>query len=279
MDDQASLGRRVWSAIKLEPLVVFVVLGAALFWAWGEYAPAGVEPLRIDPDAIRALVARQEEQLGRPLTSGERRELTREHIDDEVLLREAFARGLHLGDPGVRERMLGIMSADLVEDVPEPSLVQLQAFFEKNIDDYTISEAVTIDQVFYPWEKTISQQELESVRRALRSGANPARFGNPMIMRTRMPRLARADLVGAFGPGFADRVLVLDDGGWHGPVESFRGIHLVRVVERHPPRIPPFDEIQWNLRRDFLQARQRDLRQERIAEIRRRYEIDSEAQW
>jgi parvulin-like peptidyl-prolyl isomerase len=89
-----------------------------------------------------------------------------------------------------------------------------------------------------------------------------------------MPRQTRASLVRTFGADFADRVEALPTGPWHGPFESVQGVHLVRIVERHPPEPGVFENLETYLRQEWLMTRTRELQQERIAEIRAGYRIE-----
>ncbi len=264
-----------WAAVLREPLVWFAVLGAALGAGWILLAPADTETIRIESETLRALEKQQEELLGRPLTDEERNRAHEGFIDDEVLLREALRRGLQWSDFRVRQRLTRIMRASMTETVPDPSVAQLQAYFRENIDRYTTPESVTLEHVVFPWGEDVTEDELEEVLAKLRSGASPEGFGRSlMVVGRRMPRQTRGDLVRALGAGFADGVEPLPTGEWRGPIESTRGVHLVRVVERHPPEVATFERMEQYLRQEWLMKRTRELQQERIDEIRARYRIE-----
>lgn len=264
-----------WAAIRREPLVWFAVLGGALGVAWVLLAPANVETVRVESETLRALEKRQEDLLGRPLTDEERKQTQEGFVDEEVLLREALRRGLQWSDGRVRQRLTRIMRASMTEMVPDPSVAQLQAYFQENIDTYTTPESVTLEQVVFPWGEDVTETELAEALAKLRSGASPERLGRSLVaVGRRMPRQTRGDLVRALGPDFADRVKSLPAGEWQGPVESTRGVHLVRIVERHPPEVATFERVESYLRQEWLMNRTRELQQERIDEIRERYRIE-----
>ena len=127
----------------------------------------------------------------------------------------------------------------------------------------------------FPWGEDVTETELEDVLARLRAGASPEGFGRSLVAAgRRMPRQSRGDLVRALGPDFADRVETLPAGEWQGPVESTRGVHLVRVVERHPPEVATFERVERYLRQEWLVNRTRELQQERIDEIREQYRIE-----
>ena len=266
---------RVWSNLRREPLVWFVVLGAVLGAAWVWLAPADTETIRVESETLRALEKQQEDLLGRPLTDEERQLAHESFVDEEVLLREALRRGLQWSDGRVRQRLTRIMRASMTEMVPDPSVAQLQAYFQENIDKYTIPESVTLEQVVFPWGEDVTETELAEALAKLRAGASPEGFGRSLVaVGRRLPRQTRGDLVRALGPDFADRVKALPSGEWQGPVESTQGVHLVRVVERHPPEVATFERVERYLRQEWLVARTRELQQEKIDEIRAEYRVE-----
>ena len=275
MIDKANPVRKVWAAVRREPLLLFAILGAVICGAWLALAPRAAETVRIEAEALRALETFQEELQGRPLTDEEWAIVQEGYIDEEVLLNEAIRRGLHWSDSRVRQRLVRIMRASMTETVAEPSIAQLRAYFDDNISKFTRPESVTIQQMMFPWVEEISDEELQEVLLQLRSGASPEQFGTTSMSAQReMPRQTRTALVPIFGADFADRVEGLRAGKWHGPIESTQGVHLVRVVERHPPEVGVFENLESYLRQDWVMSRTRELQQKRIDEIRGGYRIE-----
>jgi len=273
-EGKGALGR-VWVIIRREPLILFVVFGAALCGVWVFAAPPGVETLRVEEAALRAIETQQVELLGRPLTEEETAEIREGFIDDEVLLREALSRGLQYSDARTRRRLTRIMRGALTETVDDPSVAQLQAYFRDNIDRYTRAETTSIEQVLFPWGDEVSDDELQQVLDELRGGADPDLFGTTSYRASRrLPRQARSDLVSLFGADFTDWVEQLPAGEWRGPVESNLGVHLVRVTERHPSEVATFEGVERYLRQDWVMSKTREFQQAGIDEIRAGYRIE-----
>ena len=275
MNERKSVGARMWAATRREPLVLLVVLGAALYGVWTLAAPASRETVRIEESVLRGLEARQVELLGRELNAEERENLREGFIDDEVLLREALRRGLQFSDGRVRQRLTRIMRGALTETVADPSIAQLQAYFRDNIDRYTTPQSASIEQVLYPWGEEHSEEQIRRDLADLLAGADFERYGaDSLLTSRRLPRQTRVDLVRTFGADFADRVEQMEVGTWSGPLESIQGIHLVRVTERHPPQVATFENIESYLRQDWVMTRTREFQQEGIDEIRAGYRIE-----
>jgi hypothetical protein len=267
--------RKLGSVVRQHPLVLFLILGALLYSVWAPLAPPEREIVRIEATVLRALEQQQEDLLGRPLTDEEKDDIRESYIDDEVLLREAIERGLQWSDFRVRQRLTRIMRGALTETVADPSVAQLQAYFRDNIDRYSSPESTSLEQVFFPWGEEVTEKGLDEVLTALRAGADPEQYGSPsMLAPRRMPRQTRASLVRVFGADFANAFERLEEGEWHGPLESVQGVHLLRVTERHPPEVAVFENVEHYLRQEWLMEKTRELQQEGVDEIRSRYRIE-----
>lgn len=67
-----------------------------------------------------------------PITPEKRRILIEGHIEDKVLLREAYKRSFDKNDYRVRKRILNIMRSSLSEVVPEPSVTRSHRIFPRD---------------------------------------------------------------------------------------------------------------------------------------------------
>ena len=131
------------------PLFQFVVLGIAAFFIYSLLKPEEKEEIRVTPQIVADLVA-QDEALNLVKPDDERTlELIENYIQEEIMLREAFALGYHISDGRVRKRLLNLMRTSLQDQVPEPTYNQLQAFFEENREDYDLGESRTIVQIYF----------------------------------------------------------------------------------------------------------------------------------
>jgi hypothetical protein len=260
---------RYWNALRREPLVHFLALAALLFVAYDLLTPAEPRSIVIERASVDALARQQEELLGRPLSEDERRALVESAIDDEVLLREAYRRGLDR-DAVVRRHLVQKMRFILGEEAPEPTEAQLEAYLEANRERYRTPPAVTVDHVFYADHAAVPDTLLVQ----LENGVEIEGLGDSLFMLgNTLPRYSLRDLIGLMGPEVARRVFELPAGGWHGPLQSERGVHFVRVAEHHPPTLPSFAELESYLRQDWTLDQQRRALADRLAELRRNYRI------
>ena len=121
-----------------EPLVHFLLLGAALFAVYHfmkapDSSPASRE-IRLSVDEIGQLIQLYQSQWRRPPTPQELDRMVENKVQQEVLYREALAMGLDKDDEIVKRRMAQKMQF-LAEDLAaayEPTTAELRSWFEKN---------------------------------------------------------------------------------------------------------------------------------------------------
>ncbi len=77
-----------------------------------------------------------------------------------------------------------------------------------------------------------------------------------------------------FGKGFFERLAELPPGVWAGPVVSAYGVHLVRILDSLPARMPPLEEIHDNVLRNWKAAKGRELRELHYARLRERFIVE-----
>jgi PPIC-type PPIASE domain len=265
----AAMFARCWKALRREPLAHFLALGTLLFVAYGLLTPSERGAIVIVQASIDELVRQQEELLARPLSDDERRAVQEAAIDDEVLLREAYRRGLDR-DAVVRRHLVQKMRFILGEDEPEPTGAELKAYLAANRERYRTPPTVTLDHVFYADPAAVPAGLVAQ----LENGAKIDGLGDSLYMLgNTLPGYSLRDLIGLMGPDVARQVFELPVGRWHGPMRSESGVHFVRVAAHHPPTMPDFAELEAYLRQDWSLDQQRRAIADKLAELRRNYRI------
>ena len=91
-----------------------------------------------------------------------------------------------------------------------------------------------------------------------------------------VPELADVDeraISAQFGDDFARAVLALSPGGWHGPVASSFGLHLVRVGARQEARARPFEAVREKLVAEWHRRRDDKAKADYFAGLLRKYDV------
>lgn len=262
----------IWRRVLHEPLLHFLVLAALLFAAEVVVRAMERERIVIDRPTIEALAAQQAELAGRPLTAAERTALIEGLIDEEVLLREAYRRGLEQ-DAVVRRHLVQKMRFLLGEDVPEPSEAELRTFLDTHGDRYRMPPTVTLDHVYFADPAKVPDGMLDE----LRAGAEFRGLGERLYMLgPTLSRYSLRDLIDLFGEDLARQIFEFPAGVWQGPLRSPEGMHFVRVAAKHDARLPAFEEIVNSVREDWRFARQQEMITREVRRLRDDYRVEVE---
>ena len=90
--------------------------------------------------------------------------------------------------------------------------------------------------------------------------------------------VSKTGLVGTLGPDTARSILAITDDKWHGPFESPRGAHFVRITERTPARDARFEDVKSFLAQDWSLAQSRKAIETEVERLRGNYKIVIEAE-
>jgi hypothetical protein len=122
-----------WRAWIREPLLHFMLIGGAFFFAWHLLSASEPGPGRdivVSASLVEALASNFQKTWSRPPTAAELRGLVDDEIADEVYYREAIAMGIDREDQVIRRRLRQKMEfmSDSISDVAQPTQAQLEAF-------------------------------------------------------------------------------------------------------------------------------------------------------
>jgi hypothetical protein len=268
-----------------EPLVHFIIAGAALF---AVYAVAKPETRDESPYEI-ALTFDELAQLGRlyqaqwhrPPTSEEFSGMLETKIQQEVLYREALAMGLDENDEIVKRRMAQKMRF-LAEDVAsayEPTSDELAAWFSENSGMFALPSRVGFRHLYFSPDRR-GAAAYDDALRALDELADEPEdselvdsLGDPFMFQDYYADRTSESLAKEFGPAFAVTVPELTPGSWQGPVESGFGWHLVFVDSLIPGRAPAFEEIERDVKTAWLGQRKEEAWRKAYQTMRAKYDV------
>jgi peptidyl-prolyl cis-trans isomerase C len=259
-----------------EPLIQFIVLGVVLFFVYGVtsdlFSSDTGRRIEITESDIVLLAQTFQGQWQRPPTEQELRSIVEARVREEVLYREALAVGLDTDDLVVRRRMvqkMELLSQDLALLV-DPTDQELQAFFQERQDEYLVPPLVSFSHVYFNLDQRGAAAEedalgvLADLRAAEPQLARAPDRGDRFMLQYDYSLLSPLDVQRQFGSQFAEALSELEP-GWHGPIASGYGLHLVHVSRKVESRIPEYDEVREQLVNDFNRMR-RDRANEALYE-------------
>lgn len=271
-----------WRRILREPLLHFLLLGAALFVVWkatGRSPEVGTARVEVSGAEVEALVESWRSVWQRPPTAAELDELVQEHVREEILYREALELGLHRGDPIIRRRLRQKMEL-IAEDAGgagEPTAEELEAFFAEHPELFAREARLSFRHVYVDRERrgASAREDATALLERLRSdpSADLSELGDPLPLPAQVGLMRASEIRRLFGERFTGALEGLPTGRWSGPVESDLGLHLVGVDERIEMSVPPFDAVRGDVEREWLAARQRQARERYYERLRDGYEV------
>ena len=275
------------SIMKLwrEPLVRFLLLGAAIFLFYGQTRDVANEvpdSIIVTGGQVEQLVANYRRTWMREPTEDELNALIDNHVREEVFYREALAMGLDQDDPQVRRRMrmkLEFILEDLSsQDVTDEKLVD---FMQQYPDEFHIESRISFRQVFLnPDNHSDLEAEAAKILAALNSGVAPEGqaelLGDMTMMPSTYQLASKSEIARFFGENFAGEVVKLMPGDWIGPVYSEYGGHLIRIDDRTEARQPTLDEVRVQVEREYLAKMRKQQKEQAYEQLRKRYEVSVE---
>ncbi|MEA3274199.1 MAG: peptidyl-prolyl cis-trans isomerase [Pseudomonadota bacterium] len=259
----------VLSALRREPLFHFVVIAAGLFLANYLIDADQRETIRVARATVEYLAEQQSDLMQRTLTPAERRQLIEDYVDEEVLLREAYQRGLEK-NVRIRRQLVTKMRFLLSEELADPTEAELHAWFDANPRRFEQPAGLSLDHVFFETADAVPDDLLPRLR--VGGGWHAEGAFNPALGYV-IRDVTERDLVRMLGADAAHQVFALKDGRWSGPIASSRGVHLVRVNARTPARQRRLEEVAAYLKDEWLLEQQQRRIADKIAQLRANYRI------
>lgn len=240
-----------------EPVVHFAGAALLLFGIAELADTLRPEVVEIDPREIEWRVQQLERGQGAVLGDEERARAEQAYIDEQILAREARARGLD-DDQRIRsilsQKMLHVLSGGAIQ----PTEAELRAYYEKHTARYARPPSVNAEAIVVSGGGSgVGAPELDNV-----------------LDRSILTGVSRNDLALAFGEDVATSVFQAESGEWVGPYRAASGdrwFQIREVIEAGPP--PPFEALLGQLRYDWIGEREAELLQDRLVELRQRYSV------
>jgi hypothetical protein len=272
-----------------EPLLHFIFIGAVIYLLYGVFA----EPVMDETDKTIVVSAGETEWMqsswqkrwNRPPTDKEMDGLIQQYIRETVLYREALTMGLNQHDQVIRRRLaqkLEFLARDLASLAP-PTEEELLAYFTEHQARYQEPTRYTFTQVFIDPDKRgdATLADAETIKATLIAQGDAIEdagaLGDDFMLQNYYPDKDPLEIRKYFGSGFAESLVELSPGQWHGPVLSGYGVHLVYVSNVTAPPAPVFAELRERVTQDWKAERGEELNEKFYASLRDRYTIVIEA--
>lgn len=264
-----------------EPLLHFLLIGAALFIYYGHHAPGGGDDRRIiiTQQQVDDLAQQFRMTWSRPPTGAELRSLIDAYVHDEVLYREGMAAGLGREDTVIKRRVRQKIEVMAEEDSARnaASDADLEAYLKAHPEKFVRPAVVSFEQLYFGTPTPGTASQIAAARAALAAGKNPAALGRPTMLPRRVDSQGIDMVERDFGGEFATALAALPIGAWSGPVTSGLGVHLVRVTAWTAPTSPSLAEIRPEVQREWENERRHSALDASYQRMRAHYDVVMQA--
>lgn len=250
-----------------EPLLHFIILGAAIFLVYGAVSEKGSSQKEIfiskgQQENLLNTFSRTWQRLPTP---EEYQGLVKDYLRQEIAYRESREMGLDQDDIVIRRRLrqkMEMLAEDVAGLVP-PTDAELQAYLDANPEQFMTEPRMTLRQVYFSTDKrgeAAGQDALDTLAMFRGQGeeADILAAGDTLPLPQVLEDASAFEITRLFGPAFVERLEAVEAGIWTGPVPSGYGIHLVFVTDRVDSRLPGLDEVRPDVEREFMSLRRQE---------------------
>jgi hypothetical protein len=249
-----------------EPLLHFLLIGAALFVVYGL-----VNDSTSDDADFRVVVSAgrigQLENIftktwQRPPTTKELKGLVDDFILEEIYYRQAVAMGIDRDDTVIRRRLrqkFEFLTDDLAA-AATPSDEELAVYLAANSDIFRRDTTYTFEQVYINPDRPGVDLEAYMAEKLSALRAGKAIVGDSGLLPAFFDATPGRIIDSNFGSGFSDNLDLLPSGQWQGPIESGVGLHLVRIEARVEGMVPELAEIRQMVEREWAHEKRIETR-------------------
>lgn len=255
-------------------IVLFILLGPPT-------SPEASRQVIINDSDITQLRAAWMRQWKREPTPEELRGQIQQFIREEVLYREAVARGFDKDDMIVRRAMQRKMEflgeAQVAQEAPTDE--EIQSYFALRQERYRVPAVLSFAQLYFNIDKQGEQTEAEALQILAELQKLPPKpemlreMGDASLLQNHYAEQTEQQISSAFGEDFRQAVLQLEPETWQGPIQSGYGLHLVYVFSRQDSYIPEWQAIKMLLLDDMAREAKKAAKELFYTEILRNYEI------
>jgi hypothetical protein len=268
-----------------EPLLHFLVAGAALFgiYGWlnrGEHPDAGSLPqVHISEGDVSSLRETWMLQWQHEPTAEDLRGAVRQLLNEQLLALEAHNMGLDENDTIVRRRLAQKLNFVIegTTRLVEPTEYDLQEFYASHPDQFRTEAHVSFTQVYF--SPTRRKDPTADARAGLAQlsarGENEPEetMGDRFLLGPEFHDESEQVVSNAFGREFAEAVFGLAPSSWSGPIRSGYGLHLVRVSTLKASQLPPFAEVRSQVLEAWRRDREMTVNEQYLAGLRKKYDV------
>jgi peptidyl-prolyl cis-trans isomerase C len=202
-------------------------------------------------------------------------------VREEVLSREAIRLGLDKDDTIIKRRLAQKMEflAEGASIDSDPSTDTLKAWFKDNQQRFALLPRISFRHLYFSSDqhgehsRDAAVSALEQVAGKPGDWKGADALGDPFMYQDYYGDRSFDDMAKLFGLGFARALVNLKTGSWQGPVKSGYGWHLVFVDASTSSRVPAFEEVEPEIKAEWIEEQRLQAKRKAYETMRARYQV------
>ena len=272
-----------------EPLLHFVLLGGLIFAGYYYFQAEEeipVSSITMDNAAYQRLIKLQKKFGDQAAllesTQPQVQEAVNHWLEQNLLLQEALARQLYVGDEQIENRLVQKMKIILLSGL-EPAQAtedEISAYYEANKDLFWQSATYDFEQLFMGESLELKDQQwvaktlLEHGEMSVNAVVTElegvwVKHNLPMVHQGRTSK----ELKQIFGGQFEAQIAGLELNLWSGPIDSGFGVHWVRKTKHVGRRVQSKEQVREKIARGISEHRIEQQFNEALRKLGRDYRL------
>lgn len=273
--------KKIWK----EPLLHFLLIGGGIFLCYyllnlNEENPEDYTIIIDDNDIARLQQAFQK-NWGKTPDSLTSQALIEEEIRAEIFYREALRMQLDHNDEIIRRRLrqkYEFLIKDLkAQDLPDNA--QLRNFYQQHIERYQNPKKVSFQQLYFSPDNrknaaADATKILNQIQENQKQAAELKTLADPFYLQFFYADRDEESIRQLFGKAFTDQLFSIDNTGWHGPIQSGYGYHLVNINKISAASPTPFEAIEKDVLADWKQQQLEEYNEQLYQSLKQQYKVE-----
>ena len=249
---------------------LFILIGLSLYVVDYRFSyDEDLNQIIIPDDEILGLIDTWRDQVGRDPSDEEIVRIINNLVNEEILYREALKLELDKNDRIIKRRLAQKVEF-LKQDDREPSLADLEKFYEENKSKYFIDDLFTFSHHFFSNQDNPDIKARESL---INISNGDAVDSDPFILGNDFNLMSKNDLQKNFGNSFYESLRSMNENQWSGPIASDYGLHIVFIKKKVSGYVPGLNQIYQKVYSDYLIMSRRENVINFLDEIKQEYKV------
>ena len=249
---------------------LFILIGFSLYIVDYRFSyDEDLNQIIIPDDEVLGLIDTWRDQVGRDPSDEEIVRIINNLVNEEILYREALKLELDKNDRIIKRRLAQKVEF-LKQDDREPSLADLEKFYEENKSKYFIDDLFTFSHHFFSNQDNPDIKARESL---INISNGDAVDSDPFILGNDFNLMSKNDLQKNFGNSFYESLRSMNENQWSGPIASDYGLHIVFIKKKVSGYVPGLNQIYQKVYSDYLIMSRRENVINFLDEIKQEYKV------